>query len=46
MWNVSIDKDLAEAILAMKDKGKDLYKVFIQNRILSAKEKINDSIKR
>ena len=45
MWNVSIDKDLAEAILAMKDKGEDLYKVFLQNCILSTKEKIHDPIK-
>ena len=39
MWNVSIDKDLAETILAMKDKGEDLYKVFLQNCILSTREK-------
>ena len=43
---IPVDKDLAEAILAMKDKGEDLYKVFLQNRILSTKEKIHDPIKR
>ena len=43
---IPVDKDLAEAILAIKDKGEDLYKVFLQNRILSTKEKIRDPIKR
>ena len=43
---IPVDKDLSEAILAMKDKGEDLYKVFLQNRIVSTKEKIHDPIKR
>ena len=43
---IPVDKDLAEAILAMKDKGEDLCKVFLQNRILSTKEKIHNPIKR
>ena len=41
---IPVDKDLAEAILAMKDKDDDLYKVFLQNHILSTKEKIHDPL--
>ena len=40
------DQGLADGILATKKRREDLYNTFLQNRILSTKEKIHDPIKR
>ena len=43
---IPVDQGSADGILATKEWGEDLYNTFLQNRILSTKEKIHDPIKR
>ena len=43
---IPVDQGSADGILATKEWGEDLYNTFLQNRILSTKEKIHNPIKR
>ena len=44
--SIPVDQGLTDGIIATKEWEEDLYNTFLQNRILSTKEKIHDPIKR